>query len=244
MYVERARLFLGIGVVFIPLGLLITLVTSLMLGGFGLLGIDTTGEGAGALALLVVVVGTTLTLLGVTLVQAATACALREIDSGRDVGPIHAYRLALRRLRPLVGALALAVAVCAALAATWFLIPVAVWLAVRWALFSQTVELENRSALEGLRRSAELVRGRWLRVGSLVGLAALLALAVGPFIGALLIDAPPALLNIVAGVVYALTMPFVALITAYVYFDSRVHAELEPRDAPGELPAEIELSSG
>ena len=247
MYVERARLFLGIGVVFIPLGLVIAFATSLMLGGFGLLGIDTTGEGAGALALLVVVVGTTLTLLGVTLVQAATACALREIDSGRAVGPIHAYRLALRRLWTLVGALALAVAVCAALAATWFLIPVAVWLAVRWALFPQTVELENRSARAGLRRSAELVSGRWLRVGSLVGLAALLALALGPFIGAVLIlltDAPPALLNIVAGVVYALTMPFVALITAYVYFDSRVHAELEPRDAPGELPAEIELSGG
>jgi hypothetical protein len=32
--------------------------------------------------------------------------------------------------------------------------------------------------------------------------------------------------------------------TAYVYFDSRVHAELERRDAPGELPAEIELSGG
>jgi hypothetical protein len=247
MYVDRARLFLGIGVVFIPLGLIITLATSLLLGGFGLLGIDTTGEGAGALALLVVAVGTTLTLLGVGLVQAATACALLEIDSGRAVGPIQAYRLALPKLRPLVGGLALAVVACAALAATWFLIPVAVWLAVRWALLAQTVELENRSALEGLRRSAELVRGLWLRVASLVGLAALLALAVGPLIGALLIlitDAPLALLNVVAGVVYALTMPYVALVTTYVYLDSRARAELEPRDAPRELPAEIELSSG
>jgi hypothetical protein len=247
MYVERARLFLGIGVVFIPLGLVIAAVTSLMLGGFGLLGIDTTGEAAGALALLVVAVGTTLTLLAVGLVQAATACALLEIDSGRDVGPIQAYRLGLRKLRPLLGGLALAVVACAALAATWFLIPVAVWLAVRWALLAQTVELENRSALDGLRRSSELVRGRWLRVASLVGLGALLALAVGPFIGAVLIlltDAPLALLNVVAGVVYALTMPYVALVTTYVYLDSRVRAELEPRDATGELPAEIELSSG
>jgi hypothetical protein len=247
MYIDRGRLFLGIGAVFIPLGLVIALATSLMLGGFGLLGIDTTGEAAGALALLLVAVGTTLTLLGVALVQAATACALLEIDSGRAVGPIQAYRLGLRRLRPLVGGLALAVAACAALIATWFLIPVAVWLAVRWALHAQTVELENRSAIESLRRSAELVRGRWLRVASLVGLAALLALAVGPFLGALLIlltDAPLGLLNVVAGIVYALTMPYVALVTTYVYLDSRVRAELEPRDATGELPAEIELSSG
>jgi hypothetical protein len=52
-----------------------------------------------------------------------------------------------------------------------------VWLAVRWALLAQVVELESCSALDGLRRSAELVRGRWLRVASLVGVSAVLALA-------------------------------------------------------------------
>jgi cytochrome c biogenesis protein CcdA len=132
-------------------------------------------------------------------------------------------------------------------AATWILIPVAVWLAVRWVLLAQTVQLERRRALDGLARSGELVRGRWLRVASLVGLGAVLALAAGPFFGALLIlttAAPFALLNVVAGVVYGLTMPFVALITAFVYFDARARDELERRELPAELPAEIELSSG
>jgi hypothetical protein len=247
MYVQRAPLFIAIGLLFIPLGILIALVQALLLGGFGLLGIDTTGESAGALALLVVAVGTTLALLGVGVVQAATACALVEIDRGRPLGPVDAYRAALTRLRPLLRGLALAVAVCLVLAASWFLIPVAVVLAVRWALLAQTVELENRTGREGLRRSAELVRGHWFRVGSLVGIGALLALAAGPLIGALLIfvtDAPLALLNLVAGVVYALAVPFVALTTAYVYFDVRARAELEPRDAPAELPAEIDLSAG
>ena len=55
-------------------------------------------------------------------------------------------------------------------------------------------------------------------------------------------DMPLALLNVVAGVVYALAMPFVALVTAYVYFDARARGELEPVDEPSELPAEIELS--
>jgi hypothetical protein len=36
-------------------------------------------------------------------------------------------------------------------------------------------------------------------------------------------------------------MPFVALTTAFVYFDARVRAELEPGAVPAELPAEIEL---
>jgi hypothetical protein len=240
----QARVFLAIGVLFVPLGIVISFVESIALGGFGLVGIDTTGESAGALALLVVILGTTLTLLGIALVQAATACALVEIDEGRAIGAVRAYRLALGSVRPLLGGLALAVAVCSAIAATAFLLPVAAWVAVRWALLAQAVEIEHRSALGGLRRSAELVRGRWLRVAALVGLSALLALAAGPLCGALLIfltSAPLALLNIVAGVVYALAMPFVALTTAFVYFDARVRAELEPREAPAELPAEIEL---
>ena len=49
--------------------------------------------------------------------------------------------------------------------------------------------------------------------------------------------------NLIAGVVYAVTMPFVALTTAYAYFDARVRDELTPEHEPGELPAEIELSA-
>ena len=246
MYFARPALFLGIGAVLIPLGLVSSVVHGLVLGGFGLLGVDTTGESAGALVLLVVAVGTTLTLVGLMLVQAATACALVQIDEGRTIGPLQAYRIAIRKLRPLSGALAIAVGVCVALTTTAFLAPLAVFLIVRWSLLAQAVELENRRALAALQRSSELVRHRWLRVGSLVGIGAALALAAGPLLGALLIfltDMPLAVLNLVAGVVYALVMPFVALITAYVYFDSRVRNELEPESETHVLPAEIQLST-
>ena len=54
-------------------------------------------------------------------------------------------------------------------------------------------------------------------------------------------DTPLPLLNLVAGVVYALAMPFVALTTSYVYFDARTRVELEPAGAEV-LPAEIELT--
>lgn len=244
MYVKHAPVFLGIGLLLIPLGIVISLVHGLVLGGFGLLGIDTTGESAGALVLLVVAIGTTITLLGLGLVQAATACALVRIDEGSRIGPLDACRLALRRFRPLVGGLAVAVAVWVALTAIPFLIPVAVWLAIRWSLLAQVVELEDRTGLESLGRSAVLVRRRW--IASLVGVSAALALAAGPVLGALLIiltDAPFPLLNIVAGVVYAAAMPFVALTTSYVYFDARTRLALEPVDEPDELPAEIELGT-
>ena len=223
---------------------MIAVVQAVIVGGFGLLGVETTGEAAGALLFLVVAVGATLTLLGLGLVQAASACALVELDTGRTIGPVDAYRAALQRTRPLLGGLGIAVAVVLVLDATTVLIPVAIWLAVRWLLLAQVVELEGRSARGALRRSAELVRGRWLRVGSLVGVGALIALALGPLLGALLIfltSAPLPLLNIVAGIVYAMAMPFVALTSSYVYFDARVREELEQEEAPSVLPAEIAL---
>jgi hypothetical protein len=246
MYVRKAPLFLAIGVFFIPLGFVVSTLQLLLLGGFGLLGIDTTGESAGALVLLVAAVGTTVTLLGLSLVQAATASALVALDADRSIGPLRAYRLALRKILPLLGGLALAVVVCGLLSATVVLAPVAIWLAVRWMLFSQVVELEGASAVGGLRRSSRLVRGRWFRVASLVGIGGLLALVIGPLLGAILIlltDAPFALLNAVSGLVYALAMPLVALTTTYVYFDARVRDELEPERVSGVLPAEIQLGS-
>ena len=244
MYVERPVLFLGIGVLLIPLGAVISAVQAFVLGGFGLVGVHTTGRSAGGLVLLVVAIGTTLALLGFALVQAATTCALVELDAGRKVNAVQAYRRAFGKIRPLLGGLLIAVAVWLLLTLTAFLIPVAIWLTVRWLLLAQAVEAEDESALGGLRRSYRLVGGRWFRVGSLVGVGALLALAAGPLVGALLIvltDAPLALLNVVAGVVYALAMPFVALTTSYVYFDARVSEELEPA-APELLPPEVELS--
>jgi hypothetical protein len=244
MYIGRAPLFLGIGLLLIPTALVTAALHQVLLGGAGLLGIETEGETAGALVLVVVVVGTTLTLLGMALVQAATACALVELDAGRSIGPISAYRIALTKIRPLLRALGIAVAAWVALTATGILIPIAVWLVVRWSLHAQVVELEGRGAVGALRRSAELVRGRWLRVASLVGAGAALALLAGPFLGALLIlltSAPPATLNLVAGVVYALAVPFVALTTSYVYFDARTRLELDTGEEPQELPAEISL---
>ena len=72
-----------------------------------------------------------------------------------------------------------------------------------------------------------------------------LVLVLGPLIGAVLIlatSAPFWLVNIIAGVIYAVTMPFVALTTAYVYFDCRVRAELHTEEAGDQLPAEIGLA--
>jgi hypothetical protein len=245
MYVRRIPLFMGIGLLFLPVSILVTLLQAGFLSISRVVGIDTEAESGGLLVVLALAVGTALTLLGIALVQAATARALVEIDAERPIGPIRAYRLALDSIRPLLGALVVAVVVVSLLAAVVFLVPVAIWLAVRFALIVPAVELEDLRAVEALRRSGRLVRGAWLKVGSLTIVGAALALVAGPLLGALLIlvtNIPLASINVLAGLVYAVAMPFVALATAYVYFDARVRHELAPEPVARVLPAETELA--
>jgi hypothetical protein len=245
MYASRLTLFLGIGLVLLPISFLVTLLQAIVIGTSRVAGISTEGESGGFLVFLVFLIGTALTLLGLGLVIAATARALVEIDQGRPIGPIGAYRLAFDSARPLFGAIFIAVTAVSILVSSLVLVPIAIWLAVRWSLAIFAVELEGRSPIEALRRSRRLVHRHWLKVASLTVFGVVLVLVLGPLIGVLLIlltDAPLSVLNLVAGVVNAVTMPFVALTTAYVYFDARGRVELEPSDEPAELPAEFQLS--
>ena len=245
MYARRMPLFVGIGILAIPVALLVTLLQAAVLQASSVAGIDTDGESSGVLVLFVVGIGTVLTLLGLGLVQAATVRALLELDAGRTIGPLHAYRLALDSVLPLLGALAIAVVVVSLLAGSVFLLPIAIWLTVSWALIVGVVEVEGSSAIDALGRSRRLVAPAWVKSGSLVLVGGAIALAAAPLIGGLLIlatSAPLWLLNVVAGVVYALTMPFFALVISYLYFDARTREALAPERQPTELPAEIELS--
>ena len=94
-----------------------------------------------------------LTLLALALVQAACARAIAMIDARQEVGVREVYRLSFDSVLPLLGALAVAVGVLTGLSASILLLPIAIWLAVRWALIVPVVELEEHSGLGALRRS-------------------------------------------------------------------------------------------
>jgi hypothetical protein len=242
MYASSPLLFVAIGLITIPVSFVVSLLQAVILRA-PLIGVDTHGEGGGLRVGFAVWLGTVLVLTGFMLIQAATSRAMVEIDAGRNVGPIAAFRMALDSLRPLVGALAIAVAVVSLLSISIFLVPIAVWLVVRWALLVPVAELEQHSALGTLRRSGELVRLQWFKVGTLVVVATALALVTGPFLGALLLlvaDLPFGLVNVLAALLYAVAMPFVAITTTYVFFDSLTRERLQEA-APAELPAEVSL---
>ena len=108
------------------------------------------------------------------------------------------------------------------------------------------IVFEGPTALASLRRSTTLVRQRVLKTAVLLATSIVLAGAVGPLLGTMLIlltGAPFPVANIVAGATYAVLMPYVGLTMAYLYFDALVRSQL-PRDdvdlvdvLPAELPA-------
>ncbi len=59
----------------------------------------------------------------------------------------------------------------------------------------------------------------------------------------LVTEIPLGWLNLIAGVVYAIALPFVAITTTYLYFDVRVRDELAEEASADTLPAEIVVSS-
>ena len=116
-------------------------------------GVDTTGESAGALVLLVSAIGTTLTLLGFA--SSRRRQPARSSSSTQGAGSARCRPTGSRSPASAAARRASA-SPCrvGAADATAVLVPVAIWLAVRWALLAQVVELEGRSAVGALRRSA------------------------------------------------------------------------------------------
>jgi hypothetical protein len=244
MYRRSPRTFLGIGILFIPPGLLISGLQYLLfqVAAFAPL-VDTTGEGNVSVAGLALGIGLLFALVGLTFVQAATAQAMADVDTGRPASALHAYRAALRRVPALLGAMLIAFVVIVILELTIVGIPLGIWLLVRWSLLGQVVQLERTGVAGALLRSGQLVRHHWWRTASIIVVVGGLGLVAGPVVGILMLLITSAsfnVVNVVAGIVYTVAMPFVALTTTYLYYDLTVREAIEEHTpALTELPAEI-----
>ena len=166
MYGRNLLLFAGIGVIFIPIAIV---VAGLQAGLFLLTDLesfsDVAGESSSAVATFVFGIALLFDLVGLGLVQGVVACAMLALDEDRPITPWSAYRDVLGRRPAILAAVVLIVIVILPLTLSFFLIPIAVWLIVRWSLTSQALIVEGLGARAALRRSFELVRGRWWRDG-------------------------------------------------------------------------------
>ncbi len=221
----------------VPIGIVIALLQWLL---FHITSLEAllveAGERNAFVAMVALSVGVVFTLLGFAVVQAATARAMIEIDAGRPVTALAVFRSIAPDGTRLLAALAIGVGVAIVLDAIVVLLPVAVFLVVRWSLLGIVVGVERDPVPGVLRRSGALARGHWWRVASIM-LVAVLALFVGPIVGVLVLIATGAAfdrVNLIAALVSVASLPAAAIVQTYLYFDLRARREGAPAPAPEE----------
>jgi hypothetical protein len=244
MYRSRFRLFAGIGLLFIPVGIVIGLLQYLLFRVVAFLPlVETAGESNISVAGLALSFGVLFTIIALAVVQMATAATLGAIDRGEPISARQAYRCIVPHLAPLIAYVVAASVAIAVLELTVVGIPVGIWLTVSWSLLAQVIQLEGKTSPRALRRSMALVHGHWWRLAIFTLVVTGGGLLLGPLLGGLLLLGTTAafnVINVVAGLVYAVAMPFVAIATTYMYFDLATRSELAARTpAIRELPAEV-----
>lgn len=162
----------------------------------------------------------------VAVVSTAIA-ALAQIDRGEPASVRAAYRSMLGRLGHIVAARVRALLVIAALGLSIVGIPLAAWLAVRWAFIEEAAVLDRASFWTAPAASALGVEGRFARALAYSLLFGAFGLAAGPLLAlALLLGTglDPAFVNALSGLFHAATLPFTAIGLSLGYCDLRARA--------------------
>ncbi len=252
VYRSRLTLFLGIGLMAIPLGALAAIAQHFLFGVTGLTALtDVAVEDPVIGAAAALLFGAFTTLIAATLVYAACAEALDRIDEGEQPDALDAYRGIVPALRPLAWAMLRMTIVASFLVITVIGIPIAVVYLIRKALTLQSIVIEERGSTSALERSGDLVRGSGLRVLVVAGLVNGTVALLGPIIGVAMMFITPAslsLINLVSSLVYVFVLPAVGIAMALLFFDLRIRKDARTSratapeqtaraDAPGQPPS-------
>ena len=145
VYRSRLPLFLGIGLMAIPLGALATIAQKLLFGVTGLTALtDVAVEDPVIGAAAALLFGAFTTLIAATLVYAACAEALARIDDGAQPDALETYRGIVPALPPLAWAIVRMTVLASLLVITVIGIPLAVLYLIRKALTLQSIVIEKR----------------------------------------------------------------------------------------------------
>ena len=251
IYWKRRWLFLSLGLLAIVVFVAVRGFEELLQLAFSPLGDVTIRFGATALAALVV--------------NGAVAIALDRLDRDRQVTVLRASGRMLRRALPLLGAIVLEAIVVVlivltvsgiplllgllveelGLAVLVVLIIIAVWLLapalLGWAFTSQEVCVDGYSALDVLRKSKSVVKGNWWRSAILLVTLYVIAIAIGPIIGFVLLfttSLDPQVIDLIGSGIYVLLLPFVAIAATLLFFDLQ-----ERRKRAADRAAEVAISA-
>jgi hypothetical protein len=241
LYRRYAPLFLGIGVIFIPLSVVAAIVQGIVFKytGLGTLVDEASADPivAGAIALLF---GELSTIVATVLVTGAAAEALDRIDGGDRPDAVTAYR----GIAPNLGALGWAwlriIVVSSVLTLTVIGIPVAIFYLVRKAVTTQACVIEELGASASLRRTSEVVKRHEFRVFAITAFVNVTAFLLGPIVGVaflFLTSSSLAVIDIIGSLVYAVVMPYAGIAIALLFYDLRRRHQEAPAVSPSAIVA-------
>jgi hypothetical protein len=157
------------------------------------------------------------------IVVAATVMIAAVLERGGSRGEAPSLDGLLVRLPAAVFSRAVAVVVIGGLCLSLIGIPLAVRLAVRWAFLEEAVLYDGATWRSAFRMSSEAAGRSPLRVAGMLALLGLGATLFVPASGIALLlafkSAPLAYLNLLTSVLYALLVPFIALVLSRLYLD-------------------------
>jgi hypothetical protein len=218
-------LFIGIGLMFVPLGVLAALLQDLLqlFTGFGnfISEASTDPVITGVIALLF---GELSTIVASVLVTAAVVVALETMDRGARPTVRAAYRGVLPHGWSLGWAWLRVILVCVLLSLTVVGLPIAIFYLVRKTVLTQACVSEHLPATVALRRSSNLVGRRVLRVFAIAALVNVTAFLLGPIVGIAMLfltSGSLVVINLVSSLVYVVVIPYAGIAIALLYYDLR-----------------------
>ena len=234
-YRRRPLTFAAIGLVYIPLAALAGVIGAVIswlprIGDF----VAAPDAGGGSRLLISLLISGLSTAIAFFLADAAVARVLDRASAGEPTTARDAFGAVVARRRDLGSALGRAVAVIVVLYLTVIGIPWAIHRLIRYQFAAQAVMLEGSGGTSALRRSSNLVRGRWWHTAVFVaGVGVVLGgfgLVVGLLMLVLFTGLPLWSLALIMTLTNVLVMPLGAIAFTLLYGD----AAATGRDRSGE----------
>ena len=229
-------LFLGIGLIFIPLSVLAALLQGALfsLTPVGAL-VDVARNDPIITAVIALTIGSLSTIVATVLVTAASADAVDRLDEGEHPDALDAYRGIRTHVAALGWAWLRILAITGLLTLTVIGIPIAIVYLVRRSVVTEACVIEELPATASLKRSARLVTGESWRVFVIAAFVNTTALLLGPLLGItvmLLTSSSLFLINVTSSLVYVIVMPYVGIALSLLLYDLRTRNDaLDPSTA-------------
>jgi hypothetical protein len=239
LYRRHARGMLTLTAIYVPLGVLALVAQDVLNSVSPFSNVVDFFDARPAGVFLGLLYGSIESLAAVVFIVSAVTVGLADVDRGLDFSPWRALRGLYRNLGVLTLARLRALAIVAVLSLTIVGIPFAIRQTVRWYFIEQSIIFDRAGRAEAPARSAAAVDGEWWRSFFIVAAMSVLVALAGPVIAAALILAtslPLELVNIVNSIVYALLIPFVAIVLALTYLDLESRRHLREWEAGTHRP--------